>query len=768
MGLSTTTARVSYAGDGSTTAFSFPYKYLSHDDFLVQLELISSGAKTTQTLDTDYTVTTTGVATNGVYPGATITFSTAPSALYNVIIARKPVLTQEFDFDAESDPLPVITRHADYVEMKLQSLAAEIADLEANESTITALVMEVETYANLRALTAGILNAVAVRGRTTAGDGGGGIFRWSSANNSANVTLDPNAGIYVPPSSDTSGASGCWVRDVDGVRYEVEWFGAVGDGVTDDATAIQAAITYLSSLASRGGTVGVGLKQYYLGSGLTIDSEGITLEGGGTADMWFPSGWGRSPTELMFGHTNGDAIRCKKSSINIRDLRVNANATRQAASAGSNYGIRFEATDDADASRRVNFCHMHNVHVINQPNHNVCVIGNSVGTLFEQVVAEASIGGHGIVIDCGDQTGRTNKARPGLAVLDNCRANDNKGHGLCIGHPSNSTNLPYRGIISNFESYRNALTSGARHTAHDGYVFGENIELIACAFSGQDASLTDNVNSGLNLAGRNVSIRNGRFVSTNVPITVAALSGITTRGVIIENPTIAGGTTRAVAVVFESGIGDVRAIIGYTSGFTDFTTTESNITNGKLFKHIGSAMAFGGSSVLGAPTGGDKGAGTNNAERLYEMGRGIWSILAASFVSVNTPADTSEDTLATIAVPANALGANGLLRVTALWSYTNSANNKTMRVRFGGTSMFSNVVTTTASQQMQAIIANVNATNVQKCFGGGTSFTASTNSISAGAIDTTSSANITITGTKASSGETLTLEGYVVEIFKQA
>lgn len=39
-----------------------------------------------------------------------------------------------------------------------------------------------------------------------------GTFIWSSSDHSTDVTNDPQQGIYIAPSSDTTGASGAWVR----------------------------------------------------------------------------------------------------------------------------------------------------------------------------------------------------------------------------------------------------------------------------------------------------------------------------------------------------------------------------------------------------------------------------------------------------------------------------------------------------------------------------------------------------------------------------
>lgn len=127
MALSTTTARVELAGDGSTTAFSFPYKYISSSDFKVYLFTIADGSSALKALSTDYTVTPTASATNGVYPGATITFTTAPTSAYKVVIIRDPANTQSFDFNAEADPLPVLTRSADNDAMRYQSIASSLS-----------------------------------------------------------------------------------------------------------------------------------------------------------------------------------------------------------------------------------------------------------------------------------------------------------------------------------------------------------------------------------------------------------------------------------------------------------------------------------------------------------------------------------------------------------------------------------------------------------------------------------------------------------------
>lgn len=103
MTLSTTTNRVSYTGNGVTTAFSFPYYFLADADLTVVLVTISTGAESTLVLNTDYTITGAGSPAGG-----TVTTTTAYSSSYNVVIYRNPALTQSADF-VENQALPAAT-----------------------------------------------------------------------------------------------------------------------------------------------------------------------------------------------------------------------------------------------------------------------------------------------------------------------------------------------------------------------------------------------------------------------------------------------------------------------------------------------------------------------------------------------------------------------------------------------------------------------------------------------------------------------------------
>lgn len=120
------------------------------------------------------------------------------------------------------------------------------------------------------------LTQIAVPALLTEGDRGG-LFIWNGSDLSADVAADPQQGIFVAPVSDPSGASGAWVRKHSGAK-DVRWFGAKGDGTTDDTAAIQAALDYLNSID--GGTVSFPAGTYVVSAYLTVFPK-TTIRGAG-------------------------------------------------------------------------------------------------------------------------------------------------------------------------------------------------------------------------------------------------------------------------------------------------------------------------------------------------------------------------------------------------------------------------------------------------------------------------------------------------------
>lgn len=103
----------------------------------------------------------------------------------------------------------------------------------------------------------------------------GGTFVWRTGDYSGWVTLDTAAGVYVPSDSDSDGSSGCWVRQYSGPE-SARWFGATGDGVSDDYAALMAAIAFSYDLYLPAGT--------YLTSAALELGKAIRISGDGPED----------------------------------------------------------------------------------------------------------------------------------------------------------------------------------------------------------------------------------------------------------------------------------------------------------------------------------------------------------------------------------------------------------------------------------------------------------------------------------------------------
>lgn len=149
----------------------------------------------------------------------------------------------------------------------------------------------------------------------------------------------------------------------------------------------------------------------------------------------------------------------------------------------------------------------------------------------------------------------------------------------------------------------------------------------------------------------------------------------------------------------------------------------------------------------------------------------ITQILKKSGTAVTAPADTTEDTLATINVPAN-IGANAVIRFWLDFACTNNANAKTVRLRFSGGSGTVVITigiggTSDTLFRGEMVAANSTSSQVWSGFGlqnnGGTFINAGQFNITS-AIDTTAATTIVATVQKASAGDTVTLKGYAFEL----
>ncbi|WP_162109139.1 hypothetical protein [Sinorhizobium sp. CCBAU 05631] len=112
--------------------------------------------------------------------------------------------------------------------------ACEAAKTAAEAAAASVNIKNVATRTALKALNTAV-TTLAFLGEA----GRGGLFKWTPGDFSAQITADTQEGIYAKADAVASTA-GAWVRQYDG-PVNVQWYGAVGDGTTDDTAAFIAA-----------------------------------------------------------------------------------------------------------------------------------------------------------------------------------------------------------------------------------------------------------------------------------------------------------------------------------------------------------------------------------------------------------------------------------------------------------------------------------------------------------------------------------------------
>lgn len=149
-----------------------------------------------------------------------------------------------------------------------------------------------------------------------------GWFKFDSSDLSSEVTTDTAEGVYVPPDSDATGASGAWVRSDWKGDVWGEWFGAAtGNTAATNTTALNGAIAFINAY---GGDIRLGAGTFAHNALNTI-----TANGGGIV------GSGIYVTVLDAQHTTGNSITLTTSA----DQKVKALAMTCSVIKTSGYAI---------------------------------------------------------------------------------------------------------------------------------------------------------------------------------------------------------------------------------------------------------------------------------------------------------------------------------------------------------------------------------------------------------------------------------------------
>jgi len=145
--------------------------------------------------------------------------------------------------------------------------------------------------------------------------------------------------------------------------------------------------------------------------------------------------------------------------------------------------------------------------------------------------------------------------------------------------------------------------------------------------------------------------------------------------------------------------------------------------------------------------------------RLVEKPVGV---LSSSAVAASCTSTGTDEVLASFTIPAGEILENSILLFEPLWTYTNSANNKVLKIKVGGVTIFNVTRTTSVKDAPLVGIANRNSLTSQINMYDSYYVIISSTTPQTFAIDFSADVIVEITGQRASGSDTLTLEYFCV------
>jgi len=266
MTISTTTARTTYNGNGITTVFTIPFRFLVNGDIVV-VSVSAAGVETTKILTTDYTLTGAGDDAGG-----SVTMLVAPANGTRLIIYRDTDIVQETDY-INGDPFPAETheRALDRLTMIAQEIGSDA------DRAIKVPVGDSSSLSTTLPAAADRLDKFIVFDATT---GATELSTVTQTEVASAVAAAYAAGSTADAVTFLQGGTGAVSRSAQAKLREtvsVKDFGAMGDGTTDDTAATQAAVT-----AANGSTLIFPEGNYLISSGISFVGWSGVVTGPGT------------------------------------------------------------------------------------------------------------------------------------------------------------------------------------------------------------------------------------------------------------------------------------------------------------------------------------------------------------------------------------------------------------------------------------------------------------------------------------------------------
>lgn len=338
MTVGTTTSSITHLGNASTTVWTFPFIGVTGDDLEVIYVDTDGNSSTLNPVLYTVSITTTAVGDLwGIGGSVTYPLSGSPIATSTSITINRIVpYIQDVSIRNQGAFYPqAIEQGLDVLELQIQQLDTLVghaiqtpvtdinptvilptADARANTyfafdsfgnptmlsaTPPTIPIYTAQTVATIAALKAIGLSGLSnnnlyyVRGYYQNGDGGQGFFRLTTVSPGAD-----NGGTIIH--SNTTGYY--YVRDTKNQPYSVRWFGALGDGVTDDTTAITNCITACVAVSLANGGYSVLFPPgVYAVTQISLTTNGITVEMVGAQLLGIASSAKKSILDLRSGQS---------------------------------------------------------------------------------------------------------------------------------------------------------------------------------------------------------------------------------------------------------------------------------------------------------------------------------------------------------------------------------------------------------------------------------------------------------------------------------
>jgi len=303
--------------------------------------------------------------------------------------------------------------------------------------------------------------------------------------------------------------------------HDYPWL-AKGDGTTDDAPAINAALAFAAS--SGRDVVRLRGKTYRCASPLLLNAQGLQLRGVSEVQ-----------TTLLIDQTTGPGVSISQPYCQLADMTVSASTTRANYTTGSTYALAagLFGVQIYNAAGFLTATRVERVWSISHPNNGFYMGGEGAGSMFVGCAA-LSNRGHGFYFDNRALLGGTS-SRCGIVSMIHCRGLDNGGNALF----NDATAGPcYRFWVHNFETIWNAWnTSIAGLQNAEFHIGGENHVINQSAqadLNGDTRTTTDQgrprlvkspaLSVGIYIGSNSSSITlvENRFISTSRGVQTAA------------------------------------------------------------------------------------------------------------------------------------------------------------------------------------------------------------------------------------------------------